>query len=70
LPLQTLRLTYNAAHAAYQSCAAAINETLLSGRAPTQQLLDEEALALHELNDARDRLLFAMQGTADWHPSD
>jgi hypothetical protein len=53
--VRTLRMRYNSAYAAYQSCEAA-----MAGQSPSQQLLDSEAAALSELTEARGQLLAAM----------
>jgi hypothetical protein len=58
--LRALRLRYNAAYSAYQSCLIALNEAAMSGQPPSQHLLQNEAKALRELTGARDDLLAAM----------
>lgn len=58
--LRELRMRYNAAYSAYQSCLIAINEAATSGLPPSKALLANEANALRELNDARGNLLAAM----------
>jgi hypothetical protein len=58
--LRTLRLRYNAAYAAYQSCLIALNEAAMSREAPPPVLLKSEADALRELNEARGNLIAAM----------
>ena len=58
--LRALRLRYNAAYSAYQSCLMALNEAAMSGQPPSKQLLENEAKALRELTEARGDLLAAM----------
>ena len=58
--LRALRLRYNAAYSAYQSCVIAINEAAMSGQPASKQLLDNVAQALRDLNEARGALLAAM----------
>jgi hypothetical protein len=58
--LRELRLKYNAAYTAYQSCVIALNEAALSGQAPSAELLENEAKSLRELTEARAKLLAAM----------
>jgi hypothetical protein len=58
--LRTLRMRYNAAYSAYQSCLIAINEAAATGQRASQQLLENEANALRELTEARGALLAAM----------
>ncbi len=58
--LRELRLRYNTAYTAYQSCVLALNETAMSGKAPSKTLLENEAKALRELTEARGNLLAAM----------
>lgn len=60
IELRELRLRYNAAYAAYQSCVIALNECALLGKQPSAELLENEAKSLHELNEARAKLLTAM----------
>jgi hypothetical protein len=65
--LRELRLRYNAAYSAYQSCLIALNEAAMSGQAPSKALLDNEAKALRDLTEARGNLIAAMaqSGTPD-----
>ena len=63
--LRALRLKYNAAYAAYQSCVMALNEAVMSGKKPTPSLLENEAAALRELTDARGKLLSDLAGLAN-----
>ena len=63
--LRELRLKYNAAYAAYQSCVMALNEAVISGKKPKPELLQNEAAALRELTDARGKLLRALAGLAN-----
>lgn len=58
--LRQIRLRYNAAYAAYQSCLIALNEAAMSGQKPSKVLLESEAKALRELTEARGHLLAAM----------
>jgi hypothetical protein len=58
--LRELRLRYNAAYAAYQSCVKALNEAVLSGKRPTAELLENEAKSLRELTESRANLLSAL----------
>jgi hypothetical protein len=58
--LRELRHRYNAAYTAYQSCVIALNEAAMSGVPLSHELLDKEAKALRELNEARAKLLAAM----------
>jgi hypothetical protein len=58
--LRALRMRYNAAYAAYQSCLIALNEAAAIGQAPSKELLESEANALRELTEARGTLLAAM----------
>ena len=62
--LRELRLRYNAAYSAYQSCLIALNEVAMSGQAPSKALLENEAKALRELTDARGNLIAAMAQAA------
>jgi hypothetical protein len=63
--LRELRLRYNAAYAAYQSCLLAMNEAVMSGQAASSALLKNEAEALRELTGARGDLLAAMTAAAN-----
>jgi hypothetical protein len=58
--LRELRLRYNAAYSAYQSCLIALNEAAMSGQAASKALLENEAKALRELTEARGNLIAAM----------
>jgi hypothetical protein len=58
--LRELRLRYNAAYSAYQSCLIALNEVAMSGQAASKALLENEANALRELTEARGNLIAAM----------
>ena len=58
--LRELRLRYNAAYSAYQSCLIALNEAAMSGQAAAKALLENEASALRELTEARGNLIAAM----------
>ena len=61
--LRDLRLIYNAAYTAYQSCVQALNEATTSGKHPSAQLIKNEAAALRELSDARAKLLAALKAS-------
>jgi hypothetical protein len=58
--LRELRMRYNAAYSAYQSCLIAINEAAATGQPASKALLENEANALRELNEARGNLIAAM----------
>ena len=58
--LRELRLRYNGAYSAYQSCLIALNEAAMSGQPPSKALLENEATALRELTEARGNLIAAM----------
>jgi hypothetical protein len=58
--IRELRLRYNAAYSAYQSCVMALNEAVFSGTKPSPELIEKEAKALHELTEARGKLLRAL----------
>ena len=66
--LQALRLRYNAAHAAYQSCVCALSEARIAGHPPSAEPLARVAKALSELTEARQNLLGAMIQVANGHP--
>jgi len=68
--LRELRLKYNAAYAAYQSCVMALNEAVFGGKKPTAELLASESAALGQLTDARTHLLRALAGLTNDYPSD
>jgi hypothetical protein len=53
--LRELRQRYNAAYTAYQSCVLALNEASVSGKGASRDLLENEARALRELTEARER---------------
>jgi hypothetical protein len=59
--LQVLRMKYHAAYDAYRSCVEALSKASINGGVPSQELLDKEAAALHELTEARGNLLAAMR---------
>jgi hypothetical protein len=63
--LRLLRLRYNAAYSAYQSCVMALNEAVMSGVSASPDLLKNEAAVLRELTDARAKLLDAMAAAAN-----
>ena len=58
--LRELRLRYNSAYTAYQSCVRALTEAAASGIKPSADLLEKEANALRQLTEARAELLAAM----------
>ena len=62
--LRELRLRYNAAYSAYQSCVIALNTASMTGQAASPELLTNEAAALRELTEARAALLAAMSAAA------
>jgi hypothetical protein len=51
--LLELRLRYQSAYTAYQSCVDALTEVSIRGERPDPELLRQEAQALRELNEAR-----------------
>jgi hypothetical protein len=51
--LLELRLRYQSAYTAYQSCVDALTELSIRGERPDPELLRQEARALRELNEAR-----------------
>ena len=53
--LQSLRWKYNAAYTAYRSCVEALSNAVVERRTPSPELLEQEAKALRELNEARER---------------
>ena len=58
--LRARRLNYNAALAAHQGCARALNAALASGDGASSELVRGEARARAELDRARAALLAAM----------
>lgn len=58
--LRELRLKYNVAYSASQSCARSLWEARWSGTSPSAELLDHDAKALGELTKARGNLLAAI----------
>jgi hypothetical protein len=52
--LRDLRLRYESAYTAYQSCVTALKEAGLKRERPSQQLLERETKALGDLNYARE----------------
>jgi hypothetical protein len=58
--LQALRLRYNAALAAQQGCMRALIEASMAGTVASAALVESEARARAELDQARERLLAAM----------
>lgn len=50
--IRELRQRYQAAYTAYQSCVDALTASMKHG-GPTDELLEKEAAALRELNEAR-----------------
>jgi hypothetical protein len=63
--LRALRLRYNAAYSAYQSCVLALNEIVLAGQPASDELLKSEAAALRELTEARGKLLHGLAVAAN-----
>jgi len=63
--LRELRLRYNAAYSAYQSCVRALNEAIISGKTITPELVEHEAQSLRELTEARANLLRGVVGQAN-----
>ena len=53
--LVDLRLRYEAAYAAYQSCVLALEEVWRGGGKPAAELLERHKTALRELNEERKR---------------
>ena len=68
--LAALRMKYQAAHTAHQSCLRALTEAALSGSGVPDALLEQEAKALRELNTIRAGLLAAMAEEGGGAPSD
>jgi hypothetical protein len=62
--VRTLRMRYNAAYAAYQSCVIALNGAAMTGQVASEELLSGEAAALTDLTEARGELLAAMAAIA------
>ena len=58
--LAALRMKYQAAYTAHQSCLRAVTEAALSGTEVSPPLLEQEAKALRELTRLRAALLAAM----------
>jgi hypothetical protein len=58
--IRARRLRYNAALAAHQGSARALNEALASGKGASQEMIRAEANARAELDRARAALLAAM----------
>jgi hypothetical protein len=51
--LRELRQRYQAAYTAYQSCVDALTDASFRGERPPAELMEKEAKALRELNEAR-----------------
>jgi hypothetical protein len=62
--LRELRLRYEAAYTAYQSCVEALAKAGSQGKRPSAELLQKEAQALRELNEARERYRDALMRIA------
>jgi hypothetical protein len=62
--LRDLRLKYQAAYTAYQSCVDALTALNLKGETPSDELLEMEAKALRELNETRAAYRDALLDTA------
>lgn len=58
--LHELRLRYQAAYTAYQTCVRAVTEATMAGDVPSPTLLEKEAKALGILTGLRASLLAAM----------
>jgi hypothetical protein len=58
--IDSLRMTYNAAHSAHQGCARALIEARMQGAAPSHDLVEAESKARRRLADVRSALLAAM----------
>jgi hypothetical protein len=59
--MQTLRLTYNAAVAAYADASRALAEALMRGDSPTAHVIETERKAKLRLDEARRKLHQAMK---------
>jgi hypothetical protein len=59
--IRFLRMKYQIAHDAHQSCVRALNEAGMSGQLPSAQLLEREAKAARELAEASRNLLAEMR---------
>jgi hypothetical protein len=55
-----LRHRYRQAYTAYLSCVIALSDVALDGTKLTQDLIDNEARSLKEMNEAREALLAAI----------
>ena len=62
--LRELRVKYEAAYDAYQSCIEALANIERKRSRPTHELLAAETKALRELNDARERYRDALMEIA------
>jgi hypothetical protein len=62
--LVDLRLKYEAAYGAYQSCVLALEAIWRGGETPQQQLLERHAAALRHLNVERTRFRDALMQVA------
>ena len=62
--LRELRQRYEAAYDAYQHCVQALKRVGIVGQRPSPELLQTEAKALRELNEARERYRDALMLTA------
>jgi len=65
--LRTLRQKYHCAFTAHQSCVQARNHVVMTGKLPSAELLEQEAVALRELADARARQLAGWTELAHAH---
>ena len=65
--IDALRMKYNAAFSAHQSCDKALIDVRLCGEVPSQALKEAEIRARAELAEARDRLLAAMTAAITGH---
>jgi hypothetical protein len=64
----TLRLRYNAAYLAYQSCAQAVSEARVADEPPSVEFLGREVKALRELTKARANFLAALNNAPNGDP--
>ena len=62
--LRELRQRYQLAYTAYQSCVDALTAVMSKHEGPSAELMDKEAKALRELNEARAAYRDALLETA------
>jgi hypothetical protein len=58
--LLELRHRYRRAYTSYLGCVTALSDVALKATRPSQELLDNEARSLQEMNEAREALLNAI----------